>query len=83
MNKWTIIFINLSIGFHLNLYLTVYLGSFYISIWRPVTTLGLWYLGWRWMCSLNYDALWFSLPLALLSHVLFIGSILFIQPVEA
>jgi len=40
-------------------------------------TLGLWYLGWRWMYALNYDALWFSLPLAFAESCAFIGSILF------
>lgn len=40
-------------------------------------TLGIWYLGWRWMYALNYDALWFSLPLAFAESCAFIGSILF------
>ncbi|NLS12037.1 glycosyltransferase [Vibrio sp. SM6] len=40
-------------------------------------TLGIWYLGWRWMFALNYDALWFSLPLAFAESCAFIGSMLF------
>lgn len=40
-------------------------------------TLGLWYLWWRWSFALNYDALWFSLPLAFAESCAFIGSILF------
>lgn len=40
-------------------------------------TLGLWYLWWRWSFALNYDALWFSLPLAFAESCAFIGSVLF------
>jgi len=40
-------------------------------------TLGVWYLWWRWSYALNYDALWFSLPLAFAESCAFIGSILF------
>lgn len=40
-------------------------------------TLGMWYLWWRWSYALNYDALWFSLPLAFAESCAFIGSILF------
>ncbi|MFM2599647.1 glycosyltransferase [Vibrio fortis] len=40
-------------------------------------TLGIWYLSWRWMYALNYDALWFSLPLAFAESCAFIGSMLF------
>ena len=40
-------------------------------------TLGIWYLWWRWSFALNYDALWFSLPLAFAESCAFIGSILF------
>ena len=40
-------------------------------------TLGIWYLGWRWLYALNYEALWFSLPLAFAESCAFIGSILF------
>ncbi|GLR73516.1 glycosyltransferase family 2 protein [Aliivibrio sifiae] len=40
-------------------------------------TLGIWYLWWRWSFALNYDALWFSLPLAFAESCAFIGSLLF------
>ncbi|GAB2648477.1 glycosyltransferase family 2 protein [Vibrio panuliri] len=40
-------------------------------------TLGIWYLWWRWSYALNYDALWFSLPLAFAESCAFIGSMLF------
>ncbi|EIJ41462.1 glycosyl transferase [Beggiatoa alba B18LD] len=40
--------------------------------------LGLWYLHWRWMYSLNYDALWFSLPLLIAETMAYIGLILYI-----
>ncbi|MGF1910796.1 cellulose synthase catalytic subunit [Vibrio kasasachensis] len=40
-------------------------------------TLGIWYLWWRWTFALNYEALWFSLPLAFAESCAFIGSILF------
>ncbi|ABV85626.1 glycosyltransferase [Shewanella pealeana] len=39
--------------------------------------LGLWYLVWRWGFALNYDAMWFSLPLAFAESCAFIGTILF------
>ena len=56
------------------------------SIFRELTyqylatcnlTLGIWYLWWRWSFALNYDALWFSLPLAFAESCAFIGSLLF------
>ncbi len=40
-------------------------------------TLGLWYLYWRWTSALNYDALWFALPLVFAESCAFIGSLLF------
>ncbi|MBA5760797.1 glycosyltransferase [Vibrio sp. 404] len=40
-------------------------------------TLGIWYLWWRWTFALNYEALWFSLPLAFAESCAFIGSMLF------
>lgn len=39
--------------------------------------LGGWYIVWRWTSSLNYDALWFSIPLALAETCAYFGSILF------
>jgi cellulose synthase (UDP-forming) len=40
--------------------------------------LGLAYLHWRWRFSLNYDALWFAIPLVLAESLSFIGTILII-----
>ncbi|MCG7499812.1 cellulose synthase catalytic subunit [Vibrio sp. Of7-15] len=40
-------------------------------------TLGVWYLWWRWGFALNYDALWFSVPLAFAETCAFIGTVLF------
>ncbi|ABZ78531.1 Cellulose synthase (UDP-forming) [Shewanella halifaxensis HAW-EB4] len=39
--------------------------------------LGLWYLIWRWGFALNYEAMWFSFPLAFAESCAFIGTILF------
>lgn len=39
--------------------------------------IGAWYIGWRWTHSLNYQALWFSLPLVLAETYAYIGLILF------
>ncbi len=38
--------------------------------------LGVWYLHYRWTASLNYDALWFAIPLAFAETMMFIGTIL-------
>lgn len=38
---------------------------------------GTWYIGWRWLYSINYDALWFSIPLLIAETGSFIGLILF------
>jgi len=38
--------------------------------------LGVWYLHYRWTNSLNYDALWFAIPLAFAETMMFIGTIL-------
>nr|WP_246473063.1 cellulose synthase catalytic subunit [Pelagibacterium limicola] len=38
---------------------------------------GLWYLSWRWTASLNYEALWFALPLVLAETCAFIGLLLY------
>ena len=40
-------------------------------------TLGAWYIHWRWAESLNYDALWFAVPLALAETLAYIGLVLF------
>jgi cellulose synthase (UDP-forming) len=39
--------------------------------------LGANYIRWRWMHSLNYDALWFAIPLALAETFAYIGLVLF------
>ncbi len=40
-------------------------------------TLGFWYLNWRWLHSINYAALWFSLPLVIAETLGYVGLILF------
>lgn len=62
------------------------------ALWQALATAtlvtGAWYLGWRWGHSLNFDALWFAIPLVLAETLAFIGLILFIinlwrdQPAE-
>jgi cellulose synthase (UDP-forming) len=51
------------------------------ALWQFLATctlvFGSWYLWWRWTESLNYDALWFSLPLVISETGAFIGLILF------
>ncbi|WP_027136364.1 glycosyltransferase [Geminicoccus roseus] len=51
------------------------------SLWQFLATvslvLGGWYIGWRWLYSLNYDALWFALPVALAETLAYFGLILF------
>ena len=39
--------------------------------------IGGWYIGWRWAYSLNYDALWFAVPLLLAETFAYIGLMLF------
>lgn len=39
--------------------------------------LGVWYLNWRWTSSLNPDALWFAVPVAVAETLSFIGLLLF------
>lgn len=38
--------------------------------------LGFWYLHYRWSASLNYEALWFAIPLAFAESMMFVGTIL-------
>lgn len=38
---------------------------------------GAWYIWWRWAYSLNYQALWFAIPLALAETFAYIGLVLF------
>ncbi|WP_426039661.1 glycosyltransferase [Brevundimonas sp. DC300-4] len=40
-------------------------------------TVGAWYISWRWLDSLNYDALWFSLPMVIGETCAYFGLILF------
>lgn len=39
--------------------------------------LGAWYLWWRWSSSLNYDALWFAIPLVSAETLAYVGLALF------
>ena len=39
---------------------------------------GAWYISWRWTSSLNYEALWFSIPLVVAETGSYIGLILFV-----
>ena len=39
--------------------------------------IGLWYLSWRWLHSLNTEALWFSVPVVVAETLCFIGMLLF------
>jgi cellulose synthase (UDP-forming) len=52
------------------------------SLWQFFATaalvLGAWYIWWRWTGSLNWDALWFALPLVLAETLAFFGLILFV-----
>lgn len=51
-------------------------------LWQFLATMslgvGLWYVAWRWTSSLNYDALWFALPIVLAELFAYIGLILFV-----
>ena len=62
------------------------------AIWQFLATVALvvggWYIGWRWLHSLNPDAMWFAIPLVLAESAAYIGLILFVynlwkdQPIE-
>tara|TARA_R110002124_G_scaffold5436_6_gene34944 strand:- start:7858 stop:9711 length:1854 start_codon:yes stop_codon:yes gene_type:complete len=39
--------------------------------------LGFWYLSWRWLYSLNLDALWFSIPVVMAETLSFVGMLLY------
>jgi cellulose synthase (UDP-forming) len=51
------------------------------SAWHFLATVNIvfggWYIGWRWLHSINYDALWLSLPLVLAETASFVGLGLF------
>lgn len=50
-------------------------------IWQTLASatiiLGLWYIWWRWWFSLNWDAMWFSIPVVVAETCAFIGMLLF------
>ncbi len=50
-------------------------------LWQFLATMslsmGLWYIVWRWGWSLNYDALWFAIPLVVAETCAYFGLILF------
>ena len=56
-------------------------SEFHHALWQFLATcsliFGAWYLWWRWTESLNFSALWFSLPLVLAETLAYIGLILF------
>ena len=52
------------------------------SIWQFLATVALvvggWYIWWRWAQSLNPDAMWFAVPLAVAETCAFFGMVLFV-----
>ena len=50
-------------------------------LWQFLATINLalggWYIVWRWGWSLNYEALWFALPLAMAETAAYLGLVLF------
>ena len=52
------------------------------SIWQFLATVALvvggWYIWWRWAHSLNPDAMWFAVPLAMAETCAFFGMVLFV-----
>ena len=52
------------------------------GIWQFLATValvvGVWYIWWRWTHSLNPDAMWFAVPLAVAETCAFFGMILFV-----
>ena len=50
-------------------------------LWQFLATinlcLGAWYIHWRWTESLNFDAMWFAIPLVIAETCAYIGLILF------
>ena len=57
-------------------------GPLHEAAWQFLATaslcFGAWYLYWRWTSSVNFDALWFSVPLILAETAAYIGLILFV-----
>ncbi len=56
-------------------------SALHVFLWQflGVSSLvfGLWYLWWRWTVSINWDAMWLSLPLVIAETAAFVGLILF------
>lgn len=52
------------------------------AVWQFLATVALvvggWYIWWRWTNSLNPDAMWFAVPLALAETCAFFGMVLFV-----
>lgn len=52
------------------------------TVWQVLATvavvLGVWYLQWRWLESLNFAALWFAIPLVVAETLSFVGLLLVI-----
>ncbi len=52
------------------------------SVWQFLAVMALvvggWYIWWRWTASLNTDALWFAVPLAVAETCAFVGLVLFV-----
>ena len=52
------------------------------SLWQFLATValvvGAWYIWWRWTHSLNPDAMWFAVPLAVAETCAFLGMVLFV-----
>lgn len=57
-------------------------GPLHEAAWQFLATaslcFGAWYLSWRWTSSVNFDALWFSVPLLLAETAAYVGLILFV-----
>lgn len=51
-------------------------------LWQFLATIalvvGAWYIGWRWLHSLNHDAMWFAIPLVVSETAAYIGLLLFV-----
>lgn len=56
-------------------------GPVRMALWQLLATsslvFGAWYIWWRWTASLNFDALWFSIPLVVAESMAFFGLVLF------
>ncbi len=52
------------------------------ALWQILATMAIvvggWYITWRWTSSLNWDALWFAVPVAAAETLAYFGMILFI-----